>query len=1576
MKVSFFAPALTLAAVAIASGQTRLPAPLPGPNVNMVSGTEYPNGDPFLQRQNEPSINHSTRNPSNLLGGSNDYRTVVLGQLINDVVGDSWMGIYYSTNGGLNWRSTLLPGCPYDIAECNLPDVNGRISPLKGKYTAAADSTVRFGPAGLAVVSGLAFNRTANSAASIFVARYLDNNNVERVTGNPFQYIDVREIELGTSGRFPDKPWIATDKPRGGGTCLVAGQTIPAFNVYLVYSVFTGSTSSKIMFARSTNCGATFENPIKVSESNSINQGTNLAIDPITGNVYLTWRRFKSSGNQTDAIVAAVSTDQGRTFPKADEVATIIPFDQGSSGATFRTNTYPTIAVSVEGTTNPVTRAHIVWTARQGGVTGDARLMISSTSNTGRTWSVPVLAEDNYPGRGHQFMPALSFAAGKLYLAYYDHREDSTYGKLVCGTAGCNSVTANEIRQPWGNLALNPPRPGEVFTPFIADARPLLKRHALDVRAGNAPASAAPVFTSSRASSYRFGSLRVPGQTAREVTQLAFNYANLPIFAAGSTPFIGDYIEMSTLNFVQRNGVWDFNWRPGSDSNAMLAYTGNQDVVPPADGNWANYTPRGLPGCLPGQAGTRNQNIYSVRVNAGFGANILSSGKIGANQLSTYVVNLSNFKNSTDTIDLLIESTTASNASFRRLQSVVDLPLKTLPVEVGPRASAARVVFVPAAENPANISVKATSRANGEVISLVLTPDSTNPATPDVAGGEFYDATLSNATIRDLTPDNANTSANILNADIFNADIFNADIFNADIFNADIFNADIFNADIFNADIFNADIFNKSLIDATWTVKNTGKTTTSYNVKMGVRDTATSALKYQLILAKPNKVPTMNPKDLSCGLQERNISVITFSQPLQPGQFPSLLSPNIGEPDLITQSVTNTTIALAPGEEAKLVLRMVGDKTTAQNFVQNNVRPVVVAHPSRVVTLIINQPSSLPTAEKGVFFTYQFNALGANGSLTWSAVNPGSLPPGVTISPTGLLQGTPNAAGNYTFTIQAFDQGLPGVPSQNDSTNVSIQIRDTTPPVLTGALTVNGQPYTPGAWTNQNVVATFTCTDLGSVNPIPVAPITLSLEGANQSATTSCSDGFNTTPLSLGPVNIDKTAPTISLITPAANATYIQGATVASSYSCNGGLSGLGTCTGTVANGAAIDTATTGTKSFTVNSTDAAGNAASPVTVTYQVVRLTINAPFSLPSAEKGVAITPYQFTATNSFGTATWSANPASLPPGLSLSSTGVLSGTPTLAGSFAFALQIADTGASGVPPQTATASIGIVITDTRLPVLTVSATAGGAPFIPGANVWTNQNVIVTFACTDFGGGAVNIAQPSFTVSTEGTAQSVSTTCTDASNNAANLTFGPINIDKTAPVITITAPSGGVNYNLAAAINSNYSCDGGLSGIATCAGPVASGSPINTATVGPKDFTVTASDRAGNTATRTVSYNVVLPYTFNGFFSPLSPAGTFAGYFNRGQNITLKWELLNGATQLTDLSLINSLTVQPNSGCPGTPTGTPATLYPSAQGGTILRASGQYVFNWDTNNLAAGCYTLRLNLTNGQSPTLGIGFN
>ena len=82
----------------------------------------------------------------------------------------------------------------------------------------------------------------------------------------------------------------------------------------------------------------------------------------------------------------------------------------------------------------------------------------------------------------------------------------------------------------------------------------------------------------------------------------------------------------------------------------------------------------------------------------------------------------------------------------------------------------------------------------------------------------------------------------------------------------------------------------------------------------------------------------------------------------------------------------------------------------------------------------------------------------------------------------------------------------------------------------------------------------------------------------------------------------DTTKPTITLNMPADGTTYSPNQGVNASYFCQdeAGGSGLQSCTGSVPNGSEIDTASTGTKSFTVTAMDNAGNLAS-VTHTYFV---------------------------------------------------------------------------------------------------------------------------------------------------------------------------------------------------------------------------------------------------------------------------------------------------------------------------------------------------------------------------------------
>src|SRR3954465_10334762 len=466
----------------------------PGQNTNMVSGTQYPGGDPYLQRQNEPSVAISTRNPRHILAGANDYRTVDLqvGDVLpgSEVTGDAWLGVFKSFDGGQTWSSTLLPGYPQDTTAV------GSASPLKG-FKTAADPTVRPGTNGTFYYSGIAFNRGTNVGV-VFVARYIDLNNKEN--GNATQgkdaiaYLGPATIDRGTAGQFLDKPTIAVDVPRGSATCTFqvpqngtsVPQTIPAGNIYLAYTVLVGNDiniRTKLYVARSTDCGVTWGQPSKLSEGLPVNQGSVVAIDPTTGYVYVAWRGF-ATNNTPNTINIARSTDGGATYTKAQTIASLPSysspnpaaatfFDQGTTATSFRTNAFPTMTVDASG------RVYVAWSQRGVGPGGDARIVVTSSSDF-LTWT-PAQAADNaalsddFGGtftRGHQFMPTLTFSDGRLMLLYYDERFDHTIG-LFTPTHPTTKAFApaadgrfyTEKRDPRGEAVSNP---AAVYTPFVS----------------------------------------------------------------------------------------------------------------------------------------------------------------------------------------------------------------------------------------------------------------------------------------------------------------------------------------------------------------------------------------------------------------------------------------------------------------------------------------------------------------------------------------------------------------------------------------------------------------------------------------------------------------------------------------------------------------------------------------------------------------------------------------------------------------------------------------------------------------------------------------------------------------------------------------------------------------------------------------------------------------------------------------------------------------------------------------------------------------------------------------------------
>jgi large repetitive protein len=81
------------------------------------------------------------------------------------------------------------------------------------------------------------------------------------------------------------------------------------------------------------------------------------------------------------------------------------------------------------------------------------------------------------------------------------------------------------------------------------------------------------------------------------------------------------------------------------------------------------------------------------------------------------------------------------------------------------------------------------------------------------------------------------------------------------------------------------------------------------------------------------------------------------------------------------------------------------------------------------------------------------------------------------------------------------------------------------------------------------------------------------------------------------------------------------------------------------------------------------------------------------------------------------------------------------------------------------------------------------------------------------------------------------------------------------APSVQITSPTGGASYQRGQLVTAGYRCEDGANspGLASCAGTVAAGKPIDTSTLGQHTFTVTATSKDGQRAETAVTYTVAL---------------------------------------------------------------------------------------------------------------------
>ncbi len=410
------------------------------------------------RQANEPAVAINPTEPNVIAAGANDYCSV-------PTVGDAWMGLYVSTDGGVTWKDSLNPGYPTDTS------AGGRASPIFGRAGAAGDPIMGWDNDGRLFYGGISFNRTLANASGLVTPANGDVivSTWQRDGSTPLglNYLRTVIVGQGSSGRFPfagrfnDKPSLVVDAWSGSPS---------EGNVYVSWTMFPGSGQDQVLFSRSTDHGLTFSKPIQISKSVPNAQGSDIAVAP-DGTVYVVWRQFAfPAAGVNDVIIFVKSTDGGKTFTNPRTVANV-PFpydrsDRADDGSTardcgdgafhcqsnyvfHRTDALPQAVVDRDGV------VHVTWEQVTPSIPdsttyrpkGQSQVVVTKSIDGGTTWALPIIV-DLQPV-GHQWWPNLAYdnSTNTLVVVYYDSREDLSYspnrppgnqadGTSICGVPG------------------------------------------------------------------------------------------------------------------------------------------------------------------------------------------------------------------------------------------------------------------------------------------------------------------------------------------------------------------------------------------------------------------------------------------------------------------------------------------------------------------------------------------------------------------------------------------------------------------------------------------------------------------------------------------------------------------------------------------------------------------------------------------------------------------------------------------------------------------------------------------------------------------------------------------------------------------------------------------------------------------------------------------------------------------------------------------------------------------------------------------------------------------------------------
>lgn len=363
----------------------------------------------------------------------------------------------------------------------------------------------------------------------------------------------------------------------------------------------------------------------------------------------------------------------------------------------------------------------------------------------------------------------------------------------------------------------------------------------------------------------------------------------------------------------------------------------------------------------------------------------------------------------------------------------------------------------------------------------------------------------------------------------------------------------------------------------------------------------------------------------------------------------------------------------------------------------------------------ITSPAAGALPAGAINVAYPAQTIVANNGPNTFSISAGALPPGLTLSPAGVISGTPDGTVITTTTMFNFTVDATNSVSLVGSRAYSITI-SVSAPTVSSPTTAAGTHNTPFSY---QIVGNNSPTSFGVTGTLPTGvtlnPTTGLISGTPLVTSTQV---FNVTVSATNAVGTGTRAVAITITLPpsAVNSPATASGSTGNpfSYTITGTNNPTSfTLTGTLPAGLTFNAGTgtisgtptaSGTSTVTIGAANASGGNTQSLTIT-----IGLSAPVVTSAATvSGSVASPFSYTITGTNSPTSFSVTGA-LPAGVTLNATtGVISGTPSTGGTFN--VTVGATNATGTGTLPLTINIGLVP-----PVITSPATAsgsGGAPF------------------------------------------------------------------------------------------------------------------------------------------------------------------------------------------------------------------------------------------------------------------------